>query len=140
MVMDTSQTRRRMNTPATNKIGDRTNFFDTSQRDITPAHMDQSIKGRTTITQRKRKPSSLITSRRESNLFETVQNLSKQDRQGASFIQLPQPSRILFIMTPSTIGDPSLLTHSSGSVRPVRTYSPSTPLNDYSLLTPETIR
>jgi hypothetical protein len=136
--MDTSQTRRRMNTPATNKIGDRTNFFDTSQRDITPTHMDQSIKDRTTITQRKRKPSSLITSRRESNLFETVQNLSKQDRQGASFNQLPQPWRRLFMKTPSTIGDPSLLTPSPGSVRPVRTYSPTRPFNVYSVLTPET--
>jgi len=140
MVMDTPQTPRRINTPLTNKIRDGTYFFDTSQIDITPTPMEQSIKDRTTITQRSRTPSPLITSRRESNLFETVRNLSKQDRQGASFIQLPQPSRILFIMTPSTIGDPSLLTHSSGSVRPVRTYSPSTPLNDYSLLTPETIR
>ncbi len=41
---------------------------------------------------------------------------------------------------PSTIGEPSLLAPSPGSVRPVRTYSPTTPANDYSLLTPETIR
>jgi len=44
------------------------------------------------------------------------------------------------MQTSSTIGDPLLLTPSPGSVRPVRTYSPTTPLNDYSLLTPETIR
>jgi len=44
------------------------------------------------------------------------------------------------MQTPSTIGEPSLLTPSPGSVRPVRTYSPTTPANDYSLLTPETAK
>jgi hypothetical protein len=44
------------------------------------------------------------------------------------------------MQTPSTIGEPSLLTPSPGSVRPVRTYSPTTPANDYSLLTPETVK
>ncbi len=44
------------------------------------------------------------------------------------------------MQTPLTIGEPSLLTPSTGSVRPVRTYSPTTPANDYSLLTPETVK
>ena len=44
------------------------------------------------------------------------------------------------MLTPSTIGELLLLTPSPGSVRPVRIYSPTTPANDYSLLTPETVR
>jgi hypothetical protein len=139
MVMKTPDISQRVNTPLTHKAGDGTNLFGSPQRDVTPTPLDQSMEDHNTTIQRVRTASPL-TPRREPNLFETVQNLSKQNRQGTAFDQLPQPRRRLFIKTPSTIGDPSLLTPSPGSVRPVRTYSPTTPTNDYSLLTPETIR
>jgi len=139
MVMNTPDTPQRVNTTLTHKTGDGTNLFDSSQRDVTPTPLDQSMEDHTTTIQRVRIASPL-TPRREPNLFETVQNLSKQNRQGISFNQLPQPRRRLFIQTPSIIGDSSLLTPSPGSVRPVRTYSPTTPANDYFLLTPETVR
>ena len=137
--MNTPDTPQRVNTTLTHKTGDGTNLFDSSQRDVTPTPLDQSMEDHTTTTQRVRIASPL-TPRREPNLFETVQNLSKQNRQGISFNQLPQPRRRLFIQTPSIIGDSSLLTPSPGSVRPVRTYSPTTPANDYFLLTPVTVR
>ncbi len=106
---------------------------------MTPTPLDQSLENNNTTIQRVRTASPL-TPRQTPNLFETVQNLSKQNRKETSIDQLPQPRKILLMQTPSTIGDPSLLTPSPGSVRPVRTYSPTTPANDYSLLTPETIR
>ncbi len=106
---------------------------------MTPTPLDQSLEDRNTTIQRVRTALPL-TPRQTPNLFEAVQNLSKQNRQGTSFDQLPQPRRRLFTQTPSTIGEPSLLTPSPGSVRPVRTYSPTMPANNYSLLTPETVR
>jgi len=156
-VMSTPNPPQCVDTPLTHKIGDGTNLFELPQRDMAPTPLDQSMEDYTTAIQRNRivSPSTLrqvpnlthkirtaspLTRRREPNLFETVKNLSKQNRQRILFNQLPQPRRILFMQTPSTIGDSLLLTPSPGSVRPVRTYSPTMLINDYSLLTPETIR
>ena len=81
--MNTPDTPQRVNTTLTHKTGDGTNLFDSSQRDVTPTPLDQSMEDHTTTIQRVRIASPL-TPRREPNLFETVQNLSKQNRQGIS--------------------------------------------------------
>ena len=138
MVMKMPDISQRVNMPL-NHTGDETNLFGSPPKDTAPTPLDQSLEDCNTTIQRFRTASPL-TPRQTPNLFETVQNLSKYNKQGTSFDQLPQPRRRLFMQTPSTIGEPSLLTPSPGSVRPVRTYSPTTPADDYSLLTPETFR
>jgi len=139
MVTKTPDISQRVNM-SLNPTGDGTNLFGSPPKDTVPTPLDQSLNDHNTTIQRLRTVLPLTTPKRTPNLLETVQDLSKYSRQGTSFGQLPQPRRRLFMQTPSTIGEPSLLTPSPGSVRPVRTYSPTTPANDYSLLTPETVK